>query len=987
MSTTQYLPTRLVSRETGLSAILRRITATQQLWPNPEHSTGRFICKVGKNSIWEAQGEAREVFKNIAPAIKRYLDSCVEPIPSWVTWSMYMIGHNVGNACPTIVFCCDVAAHRREVRNTIKQSGILDQYPGVKTGHMPRAPDFDRLIPLAAGNCGNKSKVQLQMSPSALGMPLVITGYAHGQHLSTKATIGGVIRVGKKHFYTTAAHPFQTHLDVTASPEQRSFRNQNNRDIDDDACSFDGDFDATSELESELPPLNNVTAGEEMAHVHEDPLPLNMKEQEALEQSVGNDDNRRMIPRSRELNQDREGYPDSNLSLRGPRFDYNESDYSEFDYRGELFLLPRDSPGAEADFALLEVTDSRHWAQNLVSIPPHGKSKVAITSLSDTDSSDIPIAQICAITSRGNIQGRSSATPFYARTPNDKAFQEMLCATFNSNDLEEGDCGAWVINKDTGSLYGHIVAGSPKSGTALIKLFGDVFRHIQYRTGHLPTFPTESPKDSLQEGYKTTPTTSQDTYKPETRSKYTADHIEENDNTKLPLVYKASSSTCISSTRVASKKIKGKGKAIQTGESTAEGCEEPLTCRLQLETHKPKKLVYPALLHPHNNASFGMISANSRPDSYGVGLPSYTSLLSQSSLRSAKESKKFCNLLSSLSRTPLGWENSGLLDEALRRIPLGRIYDDAENEFNTFSAIAMSLDAPRPDWGYQDCVVRALMRWFRRDYFMWVNNPACNFCLHPTVSEGITNPTPEENIFGALRVEVYKCTQKRCSQFTRFPRYTDPWILMETCRGRVGEWVQVFSLFCCAVGARTRWVWSAEDHVWVEVYSEHIERWVHVDVLEGAWDNPVIYSERWGKSLSYCIAFSNEGAVDVTRRYVRQEGLLKPRNRCSELTLLYMLKNITAERRCKLSKEDQERLRLGDTAEQKELQTFRVQSITRELIVSLTPPSEPSPSQQRPKSRESRSLPPKLALEEKWLEDTRKLMNDYCEWDSVSPHR
>ncbi|KAI0905896.1 hypothetical protein F4823DRAFT_111541 [Ustulina deusta] len=987
MSTAQYLPTRLASRETGLSAILRRKTATQKIWPNPERSVGRFICKIGKESIWEAQGEAREVFKTIAPDIKRYLDSCVEPIPSWVTWSMYMMGHAVSSACPTIVFCCDVVAHRREVRNTIKLSGILNGYPGVKTGHMPRAPDFDRLVPLAAGNSGSRGTIQLHMSPSALGMPLLITG----QQRSTKATIGGVIRVGSKYFYTTAAHPFQTYLDVTSPLGQPAFGNQSNRDIDDDACSFDGDSDTTFEVESELPPLNNVTAEDGKAHAHEDLFPLKTKEQEALEQTTRNDDNPHTILRPTEPDPDHESSLGSSASMGG----------LQFDYHGEFFLLPRDSPGAEADFALLEVTDNRHWVQNVVSIPPNGNSKVTITSLSDTDSSDTPGTHIQAITSRGNIKGRLSDTPFYARTPNDRAFQEMLCATFSSS-LEKGDCGAWIINTDTGGLYGHIVAGSPNSGTALIKLFKDVFEHIRYRTGYLPTFPVKSPKENFSEGPSIAqfrscgvspgaPSMIRGEGRPKYSLKHTKDGIEENINIRASTASNSSGLPPISGPHGASEDVTYKGKAIQTREAAVEESMGPFACQFKRNTRegrKPRKLIYPALLHPNNNARFGTAVMNSRPDQYGIGLPSDAALLPQPSLRPAKESKKFCNLLSSLSRKSLGWENSGLLDEALRRIPLDRIYNDAENEFNTFTAIAMSIEAPRPKWGYQDCVVRALMRWFRRDYFTWVNNPVCDSCLHPTVSKGVTGPTQEENIFGALRVELYQCTHSHCSRLTRFPRYTDPWVLMETSRGRVGEWVHVFSLFCYAIGARTRWVWSAEDYLWVEVYSKHVDRWVHVDVIEGAWDDPVLYSERWGKALSYCIAFSTEGAVDVTRRYVREEKLLKPRNRCSELTLFYMLKRITAERREKLSKEVQERLRLGDAAEQKELQTFRVLSVTRELIVSLAPPSEPGPSQQRPKIQGSRNIPPKLALEKKWLEDdTRKLIDDYCEWDSVSRHR
>ncbi|KAK5636369.1 hypothetical protein RRF57_012081 [Xylaria bambusicola] len=883
-----------------------------------------------------------------------------------------MIGSSVGSASPAIIFCCEVIEHRREVRNVIKQSGILDRYPGVKTGHMPRAPDFDRLIPLAPSRTGDKSVVQLQMSRSALGMSLIIKGHTDNRQWSTKATIGGVILVGSKYFYTTAAHPFQSHLYEKSSLERLAFGHQSNGDTEDDVCSFDGDSDTTFEHDDELSIPNDVTVGEGKAPVSSSSFPLTTKEQGALKQSTRNEHISPAMSRPTKLTPNHGTVLTSNASTKGLSFDYG----------GEFFLLPYDSPGAEADFALLEVTESHHWTQNVVSIPPNGSSHVAIKSLSQTDNYDAPRTHILAITSRGNIEGQLSGTPFYARTPYDKAFQSMLSATFNGN-LERGDCGAWVVNRCTGVLYGHIVAGSPNSGAALIKPFNDVFEHIRYRTGCLPTFPTkektpELPLRSIQFGPSDV--------SPLNSSAITGgnpnpvrQHVKDGDKRKIDMIPstagKSSDRRNFSDFYEEGEDVNDKAKAIQSEELIPIGTE-PRIFRLQLNTllrQTPKKLVYPALLYPKSDARRVMAAISLRADQFSSSLSSYALLHSRTSQESAKMSRRFCNLLFSLSRTPLGWENSGLLDEALRRIPLGRIYDDAENEFNTLRAIAMSIEASSPDWGYQDCVVRALMRWFKRDYFTWVNSPACDFCLHPTMSKGIDKPTPEENIFGALRVELYQCTNQNCTRFTRFPRYTDPWVLLDTCRGRVGEWVNVFSLFCCAVGARTRWVWSAEGHLWVEVYSEHAARWLHVDVLEGAWDSPNLYSECWGKELSYCIAFSTEGAVDVTRRYVRNEKFLRPRNKCSELTLFYMLKKITMERRDKLSKEDQQRLLLEDAAEQEELQTFRVLSIVKELVISLAPSSEAGPSQQRPKLQESRNIPRKLALEEKWLEDTRKV--------------
>jgi peptide-N4-(N-acetyl-beta-glucosaminyl)asparagine amidase len=89
-----------------------------------------------------------------------------------------------------------------------------------------------------------------------------------------------------------------------------------------------------------------------------------------------------------------------------------------------------------------------------------------------------------------------------------------------------------------------------------------------------------------------------------------------------------------------------------------------------------------------------------------------------------------------------------------------------------------------------------------------------------------------------------------------------------------------------ACGVRSRYIYDVTDHVWCEVFDDFLEEWIHVDCCENSWNQPLLYSEGWGKSLSYVIAISDDTVADVSLRYVRySEEWIKRRNKMAEQVL------------------------------------------------------------------------------------------------------
>ncbi|XP_077404163.1 peptide-N(4)-(N-acetyl-beta-glucosaminyl)asparagine amidase [Vanacampus margaritifer] len=236
------------------------------------------------------------------------------------------------------------------------------------------------------------------------------------------------------------------------------------------------------------------------------------------------------------------------------------------------------------------------------------------------------------------------------------------------------------------------------------------------------------------------------------------------------------------------------------------------------------------------------------------------------------------------------YENPELQQKARCCIPYKKLSSAAEQKLK----LAKEAE-PECKLGKDDFLVLELLRWFKNDFFSWVNCLRCSHCGGPTQNTGALSPTTDDLHWGAQRVENHYC--QSCQLCTRFPRYNNPEKLLTTRRGRCGEWANCFTLCCRALCLEARYIWDSTDHVWTEVYSVSQNRWLHCDSCENICDKPLLYEVGWGKKLSYVLAFSQDQVVDVTWRYsCKHPEVLSRRTSVQEAWLLHTIIGLNALR-------------------------------------------------------------------------------------------
>jgi len=222
----------------SLSTLLESKKTT---WPDPEKSVGK-ITKVDVKGFvcFEAVGSALDAFHQISSPIKDLLDGHREQMEAGeekthtVAFYMWMIGRERSSVRPTIVFSSQSKRQRQMAKALVKESNILDQFPGVELKTLERMPAVPRAadINLKTTFDDNENDIYITRSASdACGASICFGG-------SQKATLGGVILIDNVYHGISVLHHCVNAIEeqdiATGRTKQLVFDDDNESDFADD---------------------------------------------------------------------------------------------------------------------------------------------------------------------------------------------------------------------------------------------------------------------------------------------------------------------------------------------------------------------------------------------------------------------------------------------------------------------------------------------------------------------------------------------------------------------------------------------------------------------------------------------------------------------------------------------------------------------------------------------------------------------------------
>jgi hypothetical protein len=468
----------LADPDTFLNHTLHSFVSERKMRPSSISFGSLIKSSTIRKSYWEAVGQMRILFiEKLAPAIRDYLEQCLEPSLDELHWSMYMYGYNAETASPYLIFSSTNENIRKKAKELVKESGILKNAPAVKLRDTRYIPGLNAPVELlgdhvrvqnsdAAQNSADSAFFYCMPSENNRGVSLFVTGLPNEGGMR-RATAGGIICVGSRFFYLTVSH-------VSEQNERRVPEQGGNRQI----LSEIGDQEDDSEEEEE--------GGVADLHLNDsisaDGRVISRSSSYASEYSTGSES---LTVSSHEILPIARLHNEISLFQVGRSL---QSSTARFIHSRCIALGPADRIGSRMlDYQLIEIHNELLIRPNIWSAPRIPLSNTNVDKVSQIGNEDCDVAVLTV--SRGVLRGILCATPRYMSLPNATTMRKTFSLKLNGR-IQPGDCGAWVVDTTSGHLYGHIFGGISGTGTVYMLSAAEIFDDIQAKSAQPVGLPS-----------------------------------------------------------------------------------------------------------------------------------------------------------------------------------------------------------------------------------------------------------------------------------------------------------------------------------------------------------------------------------------------------------------------------------------------------------------------------------------------------------------
>ena len=228
------------------------------VWPDPEQSIGEECPSISGLRCWLSIGPALAAFEVLAKDIQDLLDKHKdalmqgEPKPRAISFNMWMTGSKPKSSSPTIVFSSKSPRQRLFAKALLKDSKLLEQYPGVRIKTLDRMPAIYRAGSQEPDTIETRdttenvpddgSEEAIYMVDDSRGSCGALIAFGHLR----LATMGGILLINGTYYGISAQHGRYEFLE-----EQEDSTNEGNSlCFDDDSDAEDSDLDNLIEITS-----------------------------------------------------------------------------------------------------------------------------------------------------------------------------------------------------------------------------------------------------------------------------------------------------------------------------------------------------------------------------------------------------------------------------------------------------------------------------------------------------------------------------------------------------------------------------------------------------------------------------------------------------------------------------------------------------------------------------------------------------------------